>query len=65
MSAALSLAGLHQPTEEVSFAEIEEQHTELLPPRSALSMMKGIDIDVGPIGIDLLGGGIDISGASV
>ena len=37
MSAALSLVGIdRQPTEELSFAEIEEQHAELLPARTVL-----------------------------
>ena len=39
MSAALNLAGIHrQHTEEFSFAEIEEQHAELLPARTVVEL---------------------------
>jgi hypothetical protein len=37
MSAALSVAEIHQPTEVVSFAEMEGQHVELLPSRTTLA----------------------------
>ena len=41
MSAALGHVGIdRQPTEELSFAEVEEQQVELLPSRTVLSIRK-------------------------
>ena len=62
MSAALNLAGIHrQPTEEFSFAEIEEQRVELLPSRTLLSVIDDVlgaaAENGGVIGGDLLPSG--------
>ena len=43
MSAALGHVGIdRQSIEELSFAEMEDQHAELLPSRTVLSMLKSI-----------------------